>query len=327
MWAMTYDFEENAIQVALASDRNYVLPLSVAICSAAANSDRRRPIVFHVIQNGIEPQLRARVERSLENCGFPDARIHWISIELHHLADLKVANAYLNVLAYARLLIPDLLPSNVTKVLYLDSDVVVRGDLAELWDMELGPKALLAVRDLIAWVGAPRGIATYRELGIPAEANYFNSGVLLMNLKKWREEHVSSRVFDYVRNNRATIQMEDQEGLNAILFDDWGELAFRWNWQIPWRTFRLGRKTMPWKPDDETKNIIHFTTEEKPWLPGCDVKEKRDFFYYLDKTDWAGWRVPLAREIQGRLLRVLDDFRAVAGSVRRRTLRVMKVIE
>ena len=316
--------QHDTIHVALASDCNYVIPLSVAICSAATNCDKRRPIVFHVIQNGIERQLRERVERSLENCRFPDARLQWISIPLDHVAGLPIANSYLSALTYARLLIPDLLPGDVTKVLYLDADVVVTGNLAELWDTEIGSRAVFAVRDLIAFVGAPRGIAMYRQLGIPADSKYFNAGVLLMNLTKWRDERISARVFDYMRRNRATLQMEDQEGLNAILFDDWGELPFRWNWQIPWRMVRLGRRSMPWTPNEATKNIIHYTSAEKPWLPGCDIKEKQEFFEYLDRTDWAGWRVPLGYEITARSLRVLDNLRALIGSAQRRILNAIK---
>jgi lipopolysaccharide biosynthesis glycosyltransferase len=311
------EYGGKAIHVALAADVNYAMPLSIAICSAAANCDKRRRLVFYVIENGMDDGLKARVESSLKRSDFPSARIQWLPIELDRIADLKIVNPHLSPLAYARLLIPFLLPSWVGKALYLDSDLVVMADLAELWDIEVGSKALLAARDLIAWVGAPRGISDYQELGIPPDAKYFNSGVLLMNLVKWRADRVSSRVFDYLRSHRATIRMEDQEGLNAVLFDDWGELPFRWNWQVPWRMHRLGKRAMPWNPNEQTKSIIHFTTSEKPWLPGCDVKEKEYFFEYLDRTDWAGWRVPLHSEMTGRLRRTIQDLRDSVGSLLR----------
>jgi lipopolysaccharide biosynthesis glycosyltransferase len=119
--------------------------------------------------------------------------------------------------------------------------------------------------------------------------------------------------------------MEDQEGLNAVLFDDWGELPYGWNWQIPWRPYRHGWRPMPWNPGEHVKHIIHFTTAEKPWRAGCDVAERRYFFEYLDRTEWAGWRVPLARELAGRSWRAIGDARTRAGAWRRQALEATKV--
>lgn len=260
------------------------------------------------------------VESSLAKVGFPDARIKWIVAPVDLIDDLKLDKPYLSAMAYARVLLPYLIPGDVSKVLYLDSDLVVRDDLAELWDTDLGDKALFAVRDRIASVSAPRGLANYRELGIPHDAKYFNSGLLLVSLARWRERKISERIFSYLRTNRAIIKMEDQEGLNAVLFDDWGELPFRWNWQIPWRLHRSGKKKMEWVPDESTKSIIHFTTAEKPWLPACDVEEKQYFFWYLDRTEWAGWRVSFFKEIYARFWRIIEDARTAAGAFRQEFL-------
>jgi lipopolysaccharide biosynthesis glycosyltransferase len=223
------------------------------------------------------------------------------------IADLIVVHENLTSLIYGRLLIPDIVPLSVQKVLYLDCDLVVRGDVAELWDTDLGDKSIFAVRDRIGFVSSSSGLVNYRELGIPADAKYFNSGVLLINLNKWREKQTGMRVFEYVRTHRDIIQMEDQEGLNALLFADWGELDFRWNWQIPWRNYRLGRATVPWVPQTDVKSIVHFATSEKPWLPGCDYAEKSIFFEYLDRTPWEGWRVSWTKEVVTRVKRALRE--------------------
>lgn len=308
--------EKNTIHVVLASDRNYAMALAVAICSAASNCDRMRKLVFHVIQGGIGADLRVKVESSLECVGFPDARINWLEGQIGCAADLKIARQYWTPMVYARLLIPELLPVEVEKALYLDCDLVVLDDLGKLWDTDVTQCSLLAVRDLIAHVSAPGGLVNYRELGIPAETKYFNSGVLLMNLKKWRECHISEQVFEYLKTHREIIQMVDQEGLNAILYADWGELDFRWNWQIPWRNYRLGMRKMPWIPESGMRSIVHFTTAEKPWLPGCDYAERKYFFEYLDHTEWAEWRVPYLKEVSARIKWALLDARAAVGRFR-----------
>lgn len=308
------------IHIALASDANYAMPLAVAVCSVACNCDRSRGLVFHIVQSGILPHLRNKVESSLAKVGFPDARIEWIDAPIDLIADLQLPVPYWSCLTYAKLLLPNLLPADLGKVLYLDSDLVALDDVAELWDTDLGDKAVFAVRDRIAWISAPNGLSNYRELGIPQDAKYFNGGLLLMNLAKWREKKLGERILSYLRTHWALIKMADQDGLNAVLFDDWGELPFRWDWQIPWRMYRNGKRTMAWVPDESKKSIVHFTTAEKPWLPECDVEERQHFFTYLDRTEWAGWRPSFFRGIYPRFRRAIQEARDTAGALRRDAL-------
>jgi lipopolysaccharide biosynthesis glycosyltransferase len=312
--------KQNTIHVAFASDANYAMPLTVALCSAASKCDRSRSLVFHVVESGIQTHLRNKVESSLAKVGFPDARISWIKAPMNLIDDLKLPVPYWSSLTYAKLLLPNLLPSDVSKVLYLDSDLVVNDDIAELWDTNLGDKAIFAVRDRIAWISAPNGLENYRELGIPQDAKYFNGGLLLVNLAKWREKNIGERILAHLRTHWALIKMADQDGLNAVLFDDWGELPFRWNWQIPWRMARNGKRTMEWVPDESKKSIIHFTTSEKPWRPECDVEEKKYFFTYLDRTEWAGWRPSFFSGLYPRFRRAIQDARDTAGTLRRDVL-------
>jgi lipopolysaccharide biosynthesis glycosyltransferase len=303
------------IHIVLASDANYAMPMAVAICSAAASCDRASRLQFHVIQSRISPELRRKIEFSLELTGAPRARICWVEAGAL-LKEFPIIHRNHTELIYARLLIPNLLPQQIEKALYLDSDLVVRGNISELWNMPFEEKSLLAARDRIGFVGAPSGIANHRELGIPADAPYFNSGVLLMNLSKWREVETSERVFNYLREYRDVIRMEDQEALNAVLFGDWGELDFGWNWQIPWREYRLHRATPAWVPQTERRDIVHFPTSEKPWLPGCDYEERAIFFGALDKTAWAGWRVPLLNELVSRTKRACREAIAPGWALR-----------
>jgi lipopolysaccharide biosynthesis glycosyltransferase len=309
---------KDRIHVAFAADANYAVPLAVAICSIAMNCNSKRGLVFHVIQSAIGQELREKIERSLAQTGFRDARINWLDAPLERLAEFDLAHPWTTSLTFARLLTPELLPAEVERALYLDCDIVVNDDVSELWDMDFGEKFVFAVRDEVANVGQPKGLVNHRELGIPADAHYFNAGVLLMNLRKWRQHNTSEEVRDYLRTYRAIIQLADQEALNAILWRDWIELDYRWNWQIPWRKYRLGKATWNWKPATTRKSIIHFACSEKPWLPGCDYEEKRYFFEYLDQTEWAGWRVPFLKEISGRSARTFQETRDALGKLRRR---------
>jgi lipopolysaccharide biosynthesis glycosyltransferase len=309
---------DDSLYVVFAADANYAMPLAVALCSAAKNCSSARMIAFYILESGFTDALKKRVERSLSIVRSDAVSIHWKTVSAKDLAGYKLAHGYTSAMTFARLLIPDLLPIEATKAIYLDSDVVVLGDLCQLWDQHIGSHAILAARDTTATVSEPTGIANYEELGIPADNHYFNAGVLVLNITRWRELNLAAHLFNYLDHYRNIIQLADQEALNAVLWNDWRELDYAWNWQIEWRDYRLGRAMPSWNPPASPRHIVHFITAEKPWRPGCDYPEKRFFYDYLQETDWAGWRLSALDEISGRTRRSLLEVRKRIGIWRRR---------
>lgn len=308
---------ENQINVVFAADANYAMPLAVALSSVALSCKRTRALRFYVLQHEFTEQLREKVEKSLENVGFPDARIEWLDAPIDRISNFKLAHKYTTPLTFARLVLTDLLPRDTLKVIYLDCDLVVDDDISKLWDTDIGDASLAAVRDTAGTVSEPDGIVNFAELGIPADAHYFNAGVLIINLDKWRRQGIGKSVLEYLSTYESIIQMADQEALNAVLWNDWVELDYKWNWQILHRDYRVGKQKVRWEPSDQTKSIIHFTTGEKPWQAGCEYPEKARFEFYLDRTVWAGQRVPWQREAISRAKLALGDIRAVLRSIGR----------
>jgi lipopolysaccharide biosynthesis glycosyltransferase len=305
------------IQIVFAADANYAMPLSVAICSAARSCDASQRIIFTVLHDNFDSDLQRRVQASLASTGRSSATINWIQTAADSLSQLTIANGYLTQMTYARLLIPQVLGIDVSRALYLDCDIVVLEDISALWETNLDDKVIGAVKDHIGTVSSPRGLLNYRELGMSPGAKYFNAGVLLIDLDKWRLNKISERAFNYVHSYRDVIQMEDQEALNAVLYGAWKELPIQWNWQIEYKKQR--ERTLPSteRAVAEKRNIVHFTTAEKPWRPGCDYEERHLFFEQLDRTEWAGWRVPLTKELSARVRRGIQDFRDTCGRLRR----------
>ena len=321
---MLQPLPSDIIQVVVAADNNYVMPLAVTVCSAAVNAAPERRLAFNVVHDGITAENRTRVNQSLARVRITNASIEWIQAPLSKFKDLRITHHWITPLTFVRLLVPDLLPTSVDKAIYLDCDVAVMEDIGGLWDLDLGDKSLLAAQDLIGWVSDPSaGLANYRELGFPPDKKYFNAGVLVLNLRKWRISNTPQALLDYLREYREVIRASDQEALNAVLGNDWGELDFRWNWQIKARIYRIGTHKMGWSPPDIRKSIIHFHSSEKPWLPACDYPEREAFFRYLDMTEWSGWRVPQHRELLGRLVRPVADARNALGRLRRRLAKVL----
>ena len=308
------------VNVLFAADDRYSMPLAVAMCSATANFSTGRGLVLNVVQHEISSRHRDMIEKSVQSIGHPDTVVNWLEAPMQRFKQLKVTHHWISSLTFVRLLAAELLPQSLAKAIYLDCDVAVLEDLADLWDTQMQGKSLLAAQDLIGFVNdSSAGISNYRELGIPPDRKYFNAGVLVLDLARFRERQMGERLVQYLKDYGHLIRAADQEALNAVLTDDWTELDYRWNWQIVARIYRIGTHKMGWAPPSGPKSIVHFHSPEKPWLPACDYPEKKYFFEYVDRTAWSGWRVPWWKDVFGRAMRLGGDVRNSIGRLRRRT--------
>jgi lipopolysaccharide biosynthesis glycosyltransferase len=132
------------------------------------------------------------------------------------------------------------------------------------------------------------------ELEIPQDSTYFNSGVLLINLKFWRENHLSSRLVDYVLKHRDELRFADQDALNAVCFNTWKLTDMTWNLiplPIPdvsnWEESSLKEYVLA--NYDELRNnpaICHFSTKWKPWTPGFEPPFRKEWFNALKNSGW-----------------------------------------
>jgi lipopolysaccharide biosynthesis glycosyltransferase len=160
------------------------------------------------------------------------------------------------------LLLGELVPDDVERVLFLDADLLVLDDPTELLDTSLEGRALGAVVDgAIARCSAPRGVRAWREQGIPAFAPYFNAGVMVISLSDWRAREIGARALRHLAGGGPTGRgFLHQEALNAVAWDDWHELDGRWNVLAS----HAGRRYSP-SPAPERSGIVHFAGRMKPW--------------------------------------------------------------
>ena len=303
------------IYIVFTVDGGYAMPLATAICSIATNAASDATIVFHVLYHAFSRPLREKVAASLSAVGRSGVSIAWQEASIDRLNQLPIFNKNLNSLTYLRLLIPQLLPSTVKKAIYLDADVVVVADIGLLWAEPVEGFALLAVRDRIGNIGSPFGLQNYRELGISASAKYFNAGVLVFNNTIWREENLTARLIKYILDHPDSVLREDQDALNAILYNNWREIDFSWNWQVV-PELRRAVDQGCWGLELSSKSIVHFVTSAKPWMPGSRYAEKPLFYHYLDMTLWRGWRVPMLLECKVLAIRTIKSVSGILKLLR-----------
>jgi lipopolysaccharide biosynthesis glycosyltransferase len=290
---ITSELDQNPLVVVCGADNNYSMPLAVTLYSIVANLEQGCTLCLYIIDGGISDESKQRINRVL-NVRHVNLHLKWISPQnftsLSHIKTL----GWVTQAAYLRLLTPEILPKEFNKAIYLDSDLLVKANLKELWDQEIGDYALLACTDFgIPCVSSNLGIINYKELGLAPDTPYFNSGVLVMNLQRWREENISQQVIEYFQKYEKDVQMGDQEGLNAVLANNWGRLNPKWNvitnilFYDQWDDSPLKEEIRPIKQElIEKPYILHFAGIIKPWKLEYEHPARPLWIKYLQASGW-----------------------------------------
>jgi lipopolysaccharide biosynthesis glycosyltransferase len=274
----------DSLAIVCGADAQYLRPLAVMLRSVVANLSPDRSAAVYVFDGGVDPADKTEVTAGWNS---PRVTVHWIPAHENAFDGLPLWGR-MPVTTYYKLSLADLLPAPVRRAIWLDCDLVVVSDLARLWDTTCGDHHVMAAQDrVVPLVSSAFGISHHAQLGIPATAKYFNAGVMVVNVDKWRQQQVGSQALHYLREFRESVYFWDQEGLNAVLAGKWGELDPRWNYNagVPNRAPRAGarqRELEPW--------IVHYAGNLKPWLYESRDPHRQLYFHYLDMTPWRGWR-------------------------------------
>lgn len=177
------------------------------------------------------------------------------------------AETYITLPTYYRILASELLPTEWQKVIYLDVDMIVCGDIKPLWDVDLTGKALAGVIDCSPWTGC-----VCERLGYPQSFGYFNAGLLALNLDYWRNNKIGERIVAYVSQYYSDLRYMDQDALNGVLYEEIVLLPARYNYSVLvflnrfWEAY--SEETQQYYLEEKNRVVvIHYQGEEKPWDP------------------------------------------------------------
>jgi lipopolysaccharide biosynthesis glycosyltransferase len=262
----------------------------VLLHSALASAETTDRLHLHVIDGGLTAEQRSKIGRiclRFENC----AGVDWLTPDIARLADLP-ARPGLPREVFLRLLMDELLPADLHRALWLDADVVVEASLAPLWNHPFGDNTIVAVQDYGGpTLGSTGGTAqTCRELGLDPDAPYFNSGVMLVDLARWRSERVTQEVLAYTRRFSKHVVFGDQDGLNTVLTGRWAPAPLAWNVQVA-ALRSLARRGLPvssqlrdeWDAVHASPAIVHYAGD-KPWASGLRSPFRARFFRQLRRS-------------------------------------------
>ena len=176
--------EERIIHVVMIADNNYAMLTAVALTSLKANKAKTSQYQIHILANGIKQENQDK----LNALSSTDFEVSIIEVERDN-QDFKKENLHVSTAAILKFEIPQFLPE-LEKVIYLDGDVIVQRDLKPLFEMNIDERYAAVVKDIVPLLVHKQPIT--KKLGI-SHKYYFNSGVMLLNLKKIRQDNLILR--------------------------------------------------------------------------------------------------------------------------------------
>ncbi|MEU7894228.1 glycosyltransferase family 8 protein [Nonomuraea sp. NPDC049152] len=266
-------------------DERYARPLCVLMESLAAAHGPDAGLRLIVLHHDLGEQASLAIDRNAARLGLA-AELR----QVRQAAGGYPVSGWVSDAVYLRLAIGDVIDEPV--VLYLDADTLVMRDLRPLLHRQLGGAAVAAVRDpQNPVIGSGIALPGWQSLNIPAGREYFNSGVMLLDLAECRRQRVFERSHQFLVDHPDMVTLWDQDALNWALEDQWVRLERRWN------TFALSplvdrggyyhADAEPFMPlarllaDEPSAAVLHFAGPDKPWNVTYHEGPLRDIYLRL----------------------------------------------
>ena len=279
------------MNILFSSDDNYARHLGVAIYSLLTNNANVADLRIFVVDNNISAANINKLQQI--TAAFDNVKL--IFIPFKKWSDSLQLNMSwpISLSSYARLFVGEMLPIDVDRILYLDCDIVIKGSLSSLWDIDLQGRCLGAIQDTIP-------SRTKASVGLLPQQPYFNAGVLLIDLRRWRIAGIGQKCLEFIDAHKGCVRHHDQGVLNGIFNGAWIRLPLRFNVMTVHYMISQTKIKKFYKDDAvfydlaEIKSaisnpvILHFTPSftSRPWEKNCSHPLRHCYNYYLRLTPW-----------------------------------------
>lgn len=256
------------IPIFYAADENYLPYLAVSLCSLKENASKDYRYEIYIMNAGMDMSKTDKVQAyEDENFG-----VHFVDVSdrIEEIKNSLQLRDYYTGATYYRIFIADMFPQ-YEKALYIDSDTIVLDDISKLCNVELGDHLIAAIRDAVVANIPEFCLYTKETLGIDTK-EYFNAGVILMNLKEFRTSGFYDKFCKLLKTYKFSVA-QDQDYLNVLCYKRTLLLGCEWN-RMP-----LGAA------NDEKPSLVHYNLTLKPWHYD-NILFQEYFWDYAKKTEY-----------------------------------------
>ena len=286
--------------IVIVSDEGYIQHAAVMLTSLFC-TNKDKAFVVYLLTDGIKSETERKLREVCERYG---AQLKVITCGIDNLGEFPVGQW--QPIMYFKLLMPKLLPSTEERCLFLDVDMVINDDIASLYHWDLQDNVIAAAEDM------PDCIAFKPRLGLKDTDLCINSGVMVCDLKKWRQMEHESPIMQYATSIIHKI-VNEQDVIACYFKDKIALLPIRWNMT----TFYFNRepKIFPKYLSDleqakQNPGIIHFASPIKPWFKDSQHPYRKLYKKYLQLTPWCGCPFPIYEPLSkwGRVKKTIRNW-------------------
>ena len=263
------------IPIFFATDDKYVPFLAVAMTSLLANASQDYFYRIYVLTTSLKREYAEKLRLIVKDCAPDSASLDFVSLreEMEKSQGTFHLRHYYSRETYCRIFIPRFFPQ-YKKVLYLDCDIAVTGDISELYNTDIGDNLVAAAPEEVMSDFGVFGTYVEKALGI-SRNKYFSAGILLINADLYRRENIEGKFIDLI--NRFVFRVtQDEDYLNVLCKDRVKWLPVDWNKSA----YRVEGKE---KFDSKRLKIIHYKINWKPWHYDRILYEEY-FWMYAQQT-------------------------------------------
>lgn len=272
------------IHIGFGIDKNFGAFVGITITSLVHNNIQH-DLNIHIVYDELLPEDMERLLKTEQL--YRNLTLYFYQLTSTEGMTFVVPPGHITQAMYYRYLFAQMLPGSVKKLLYLDADIICKGDIMPLWQTDLQGKVLGAVRD---WGEAK----SCGRIGLK-NGRYFNSGVLLIDLAKWRRQMLTQKLFCWLEKVGDTkILWGDQDALNGVIDGDFVELPKKYNCIV------INNTTLKEAADTI---LIHYIDYIKPWhIYYTDSSAKELYWEYVKKSLWSDLQPQDGKTVETALL-------------------------
>lgn len=277
------------MNIAYTSMDNYAPYLGISLLSFLENN-KNEDIHVYILSDGIGEKNCNILREIVESHG---QHFHLIDVKSFedYFEQRKVDHGGFGYVVMLRLLLASILPDQVEKLIHLDCDTIVASNISELWNLDVEPYYYRALPDF----AMPQ--EHIQELGEKDLSVYYNAGVMLLNLKKWRDEDMQEKYIQSCLKHK-TLKYADQDVLNCCCHGKIGDIPVKYNFapNMYWYGAKYVKKIQPAYKDTslecmkqtiKSPAIIHYMGDERPWFQGNHNKYSAYYYKYKKMSPWS----------------------------------------
>lgn len=281
----------NRYDVVYASDDNYAPVMGTSIYSLLNNNTNLDNLIIHILSNGLNNDNKIKLENICKNFS---RKIFFYNVG-EKVKKIKRKESVWNLTTYARLFIPEIMASDIEKILYIDADTIIISGIKELLEWPMDEEYIIyGVLDRYN-VGSIQRLNIYNDI-------YINAGITLMNMKEWRKHNISAEIMN--RLDEQEWLYPDQDILNVVLNKRIGILPMKYNMYMfsrvmPYESAKILSSTGIDKYYSEEEYyeaqkdtaIIHFAGSlfNRPWQKNSRQTDHELYEQYYAQTPWKEW--------------------------------------